>query len=644
MKTNYQTEEEKFAGKFNRRLFKTLYYAYKPYLLKLLLLAGLGLLGRLFLLGNANLISLFVDYQIPTNKEPLTPEVRLDHLALFDMAAFFSQLSLVNFLSLTFLFFLVGFIFTAFFRIGFSRYSAEAISRIYDEVTLRTSRLPIPFFDRTPNGRIITRFSSDYGTVFRMFGGPLAEFVAIIFDLIALSFLIVLASPYYVILVIFLALSSFVIWKTQQQSLRAQRRKSSLVRSPSIAHFAETAQGAETIRTYLKQEVFFSRFDQLNDLHLKEKEKTFVQVMNFSFFLNLASILTLFIAGVLSYFLLQKGLVSIGDIGVAMAFLAFSTGSIQFFFDWLAQFEEALVGLERLDSYLNKEIENGECLPYFDKGNPSNLKDLSSENLRILKESFNKIKGQKSLDLYFKIKSFSYNKDQLQPTLRDLNFQVKAGEKLGVIGKTGSGKSSLISCLFQFYPIQEGEILIGGYKPKLNLEYPALANEVLLSDYRTLIAYVTQDTVLLKGPLRDNLDFLKKFTDTELFEALAQVGLKDWVEKKPEGLNFYIEEKGKNLSAGEKQLISIARTLLLKTPIVVLDEATSNVDPLSEEILVQNTQEIFKGKTQIIIAHRLSTIQNCDRILWLEGGRMKSLGRTAEILEQFKNGSQQLDL
>ena len=154
--------------------------------------------------------------------------------------------------------------------------------------------------------------------------------------------------------------------------------------------------------------------------------------------------------------------------------------------------------------------------------------------------------------------------------------------------------------------------------------------------YRKSMAFISQEPILFQGSLRFNLDIEGYHTDANLHEVLLKVGLLEWVQSHPDGLNMKIEERGKNLSLGERQLLCMARCLLQQSPIVIMDEATSSVDPQSEEILVRATEEFFADRTQIIIAHRLSTLAKCDRILWLQNGEIVALGPTSEVLPRFK--------
>ncbi|MGZ3749549.1 MAG: ABC transporter ATP-binding protein, partial [Pseudobdellovibrionaceae bacterium] len=584
---------------YSRSVVQTLAEAYRPFKNKIIATFFIGLAGRALLLANANIIGLWVDSFCKPS-----PEIQCKLLPVF-----FAEFTSESYLKLLGGMTLLGFLFTLSFRVFFSRLSAEAISQIYDEVTLRTSRLPMSFFDATPAGRIITRFSSDYGNVFRLFGGPLAEFCSIIFDLLVMIVLITVASPYYLIFVSLIALLNYGVYRLNRQKLRQARRDLSASRSPSIAHFAETAQGASTIRSFRRQDSFMDRFFHLDRYFLQQKLKTTGRVIGFSVQMNSLTALLLLTTGISAYYFVQKGMASVGSVGVAFSFIALSGNTVQMFFEWLTQFEEAMIGVERLDQYLRKDLEPGNLLPSsarFNTGHPKYDETLEKylHNRRLTKERNASVQVE---GLWFK-----YRED-LPWVLKNVNFEVKAGERLGIVGRTGSGKSSLIQALFYLYPLQRGRIAINGHSPKLTNSETGMD----LNLYRRSIAFISQDPVLFQGSLRSNLDIENHFSETRLLSVLDQVGLKEWVRQQARGLDMRIEERGKNLSLGERQLLCMARCLLQEAPIVIMDEATSSVDPQSEEILVKATQEFFSDRTQIIIAHRLSTLEKCDRVLWL---------------------------
>jgi ABC-type multidrug transport system fused ATPase/permease subunit len=592
-------QESQFRGQYSKTVFETLWLAYKPYKGRMLLCLILGLSGRLVLLGNANLIGKWVD-------------------SLAHPEANNWSWSSTDYIFILSLFTLVGFVATTLFRIGFSRLSARAVSQIYDEVTLRTSRFPMSFFDSTPAGRIITRFSSDYGNVFRLFGGPLAEFLAIIFDLIGMVILISLASPLYLILVAAMALLNFAVYRAHRQQLRDMRRDLSASRSPSIAHFAETAQGASTIRTFNKEMSFSKRFQSLDQDYLSQKLKTTSGLLKYSFKMNSLTALLLLGTGISAYFWVQNGWVTIGSVGVALSFVALSGTTVQMFFEWMAQFEEAMVGMERLDGYIRKPLEEHSRLPaasQFPTGHPVFISEQEERQK-------SKIQFGPQARVQFSNVWFRY-RDNLPFVLKGLNLDIQPGERFGIVGRTGSGKSSLIQALFHLYPLTEGQISVDGQRP----------GTMDLISYRKSLAFISQDSILFKGILRENLDLEGRFYDNDLFAALTRVGLEEFASTA--GLLFEIEERGRNLSLGEKQLLCMARCLLQNAPVVIMDEATSSVDPQSEEILVRATEEFFAERTQIIIAHRLSTLKKCDRILWLEQGQIKMIGSPQEVLPSF---------
>jgi ABC-type multidrug transport system fused ATPase/permease subunit len=538
------------------------------------------------------------------------------------LPSFFQGFHAIQFIILLLGMSLLGFLNTFFFRVIFSRLSAKAVSQIYDETTLRTSRQPMSFFDSTPAGRIITRFSSDYGNIFRLFGGPLAELFAIIFDLISMLILITVASPVYLPLVLIIALLDYGIYRLNIDKLRLVRRNLSASRSPSIAHFAETAQGASTIRSFLKQNSFNQRFKSLDQNYLDNKLYAVKALLGFSFQINCMTALFLLSTGLLAWWLLQHQFLTIGSIGVAFSFIALSGNTVQMFFEWVSQFEEALVGVERMDQYLRSPTEIGSLLPATAKfPTAHSRKKTASETLP--GAELKKL-GAASVD--FENVTFRY-RESLPLVLKNLSFHISAGERFGVVGRTGSGKSSLIQALFQLYPLSSGCIRINGFSAK----------DVDLMNYRQSMAFIAQDPTLFKGSLKENLDITYQCSPADLYQALNKVGLSEWAN--PEGLLKTVEEKGRNLSLGERQLICMARCLLQNAPVIIMDEATSSVDPQTEEILVRATEDFFKGKTQIIIAHRLSTLLNCDRVLWLQNGEVKALGPPHEVLPPFQRAN-----
>lgn len=606
-------EERHFKGRYSPNVLNTVFNAYRPFLGRILSLLVIGFLGRLLMLGNANLISWWADPNAAAR-----PEFLRDH----SHDEFIALLATVT---------VLGFVFISLYRVAFSRLSAQAISRLYDEVTLRTSRLSMPFFDTQPVGRIVTRFSSDYGNVFRLFGGPLAEFFAIIFDLLAMTILIAAANVYFLALFVFVAFLQGLVYRLNQSTLRRERRALSVSRSPSIAHFAESAQGSTSIRIFDRVNEFSKRFELLNSDYLSRRLRTQKYLIFFSLQMGGLTAVLLLATGALGWWLVDSGQASVGSVGVAFAFIMLSASSVQMFFEWMAQFEEAMTGVERLDEYLRQNLEPGLKLPAsaeFKLGHPQYSVDEEAQMAR------EKLTLRRAASVNVKNLKFRYA-PELPWVLNDVSFEIRPGEKVGIVGRTGSGKSSLIQALFRLYPIDHGEIRIEGQQASV----PGRSGHSEGADlgvYRRSIAYISQDPTLFRGTLRENLDLHGRHSDTVLIEALERVELDGWFRRLPEGLNSHIEEKGKNLSAGERQLLCMARCLLQDAPLIVMDEATSSIDPQTEEVLVKATEEFFADRTQIIIAHRLTTLLGCDRVLWLKSGSVRMFDRPEVVLPLFR--------
>ncbi|MES2856716.1 MAG: ABC transporter ATP-binding protein [Bdellovibrionota bacterium] len=603
-KQTFHDDESQFHGRYSKTVVETLYFAYKPFLGRIAILIFLGFIGRLLLLSNANLIGYWVD-----------------HREAIEATDFIEILAFVT---------LAGFICTTAFRILFSRLSAAAVSRIYDEVTVRTSRLPIAFFDRNPVGRIVTRFSSDYGNVFRLFGGPLAELFAIVFDLISMVILTAFASWKFLPIVGLIGLLDYTVYRLNRERLRIRRRDLSASRSPSIAHFAETVQGASTIRVFARQRSFFKRFIETNGRFLDQRLKTSRSIYGFSLQMNAMTSLLLLFTGVIGYLLVENGALTVGSLGVAFAFIILSGSSIQMLFEWLAQLEEAMTGVERLDDYLRRDLEGGARLPSWRKF-PTAHPVYHANDEEVLKRK--RLVHSPAAAVQVENLWLRYG-EEAPFVLKGIDFSIRPGEKIGVVGRTGSGKSSLVQALLQIYPLDRGRVLIDGQEPCTT--ETGEASRVDLSLFRRSIALISQEATLFRGTVRENLDLTLSHSDEELIQALDRVGLSDWYSLQAHGLSSQIEERGRNLSGGERQLLCMARCLLQDAPVVIMDEATSSVDPRSEEILVQATKKFFADRTQIIIAHRLSTLEYCDRVLWLHEGEIKMFDRSEAVIPAFR--------
>jgi ABC-type multidrug transport system fused ATPase/permease subunit len=225
------------------------------------------------------------------------------------------------------------------------------------------------------------------------------------------------------------------------------------------------------------------------------------------------------------------------------------------------------------------------------------------------------------LPIMFHNVSFHY--EPSQPVLRDLSFTIAPGETVGLIGRSGSGKTTLTRLLMRFYDPETGSIQLGGHDPRA----------AHLDDLRDRIGLVTQEVQLFQATLRNNLTFFDAtIPDQRILEAVAHLGLSAWFARLPSGLDTELLGSGTGLSAGEAQLLAYIRVFLKQPQLIILDEATSRLDPATELFILQATQHLLAGRTALIIAHRLSTLEQVDKIMVLDSGRIVEFGRRDLLL------------
>lgn len=645
--TAFVLKDQRFTGSYGNVVFRSLLFGFRPYLALLGVLVMVGTLGRACFLASAWIAGVWAD----TLAAPTPAQGPSQTSVLQSLFGSWQSQSATVYLVAMGSFALLGFALTALYRVPITRIGALSASRFYDAITHRTSNLPQSFFDRTPVGRIVSRFSSDYGAILRMAGGPFGEFVALIIDLILVSLALAAVNMAFLPVVLLNIGANALVYVSQRNPLRDTRRELSRTRGPCLAHFAEVSQGHATVRLFDKVTSFRRRFLNLVDRHLATKIESTWVLGRFAFALVCVTSASLVLTAWIGLRWSQSGSLSLGQLAVAFTYVTMLSVTTQQFFDYLGRFDEALTGVERLAEYMALSPEpgaNGQSQP----GAVAIPRDVDSPAA--------KQENLQPHDASIRIVDLCLRYGPNEPLVLGgdggpLNLTVASGERLGIIGRTGSGKSSIINAIFYLYPFERGFVSACGRIPAHALAWtdPAQVSgtgqRVLicpLADYRRQLALIAQEPVLMRGTLADNLEVPGRVICTqEMAAALSAVGLGDWlVSLSPHGslhsrLAFAIAEGGVNLSAGQRQLVCMARALLEDAPILVMDEATSAVDPRSEEQLMKAAADLLGHKTQIRVAHRLSTLEDCHRILWLENGRMKMIDRTDAVLTAFTRRS-----
>jgi ABC-type multidrug transport system fused ATPase/permease subunit len=460
----------------------------------------------------------------------------------------------------------------------------------------------IRFFDATPVGRILQRFSRDQESidVHLMFTHITAIdcFVQILISLI----LIVATLPIMLVFIAPVLLFYYWIQNDYRRVAREVKRLDSIARSPRYAHFKETLQGLTVLRAFGSQSWFREEF--WDRLHFSHQMYYNHYMVNRWF-----SVRVPFIGGivgsstaVLLTWASHKGVLTPGVCGLvlvyAMSFWRHLNWAVRIFSD----IESRMTSIERLQFLceLPQEQDFMQITSNKDGNHPQPKINLDSEI--------------QSGNLEFENLSVRYAK-HLPLVLNDISFKVAAGERVGIIGRTGSGKSTLFQALYRFVEFESGDIKIGGVS----------IQQISLPKLRRALAIIPQDPTLFLGTLRSNLDRYNEYTDTEIEAVLQKACLWNFINSLPMGLNSRVIENGNNFSQGQRQLLCLARALLIRAKIIILDEATASVDIQTDNLIQRILNEELKGITLLIIAHRLETIKNCDQIIKLNQGRMKKV-------------------
>jgi ATP-binding cassette, subfamily B, multidrug efflux pump len=474
----------------------------------------------------------------------------------------------------------------------------KIIYNIRKDLFKHVEGLSLSFFDKNPIGRLVTRVTNDVEALNEMYTGVLVYIFKDIFIIVGILIamfslnanlaLVVVASVPFV-------LTGAVIFKRyDRDAYRDVKMKLAKINSS----LSENISGVKTVQIYHKEDKMFKKFDRINKSYLQASMKQLTIFALFRPSVDLLSTLTL------------AGLLWVGGLKVLIQDIP--VGVLFAFVSYLMQFFQPIFDLTEKYDILQSSMASGERI-FMLMDNKDMIKNIDKP------VEIDRLKGE----IEFKNVWFAYNEEQW--VLRDVSFKIRPGEKIAFVGATGAGKTSIISLISRLYDIQKGEILIDGINIKHMDQH----------DLRRNLATVLQDVFLFTGDIKSNIRLNdESITDEDIIKACRYVNADRFIEKLPRKYEDAVNERGTTFSQGERQLIAFARAIAFNPPILVLDEATSNIDTETESLIQDALNKITKDRTTIIVAHRLSTIKNADKIIVLHKGKVREVGNHEELLNK----------
>ena len=467
------------------------------------------------------------------------------------------------------------------------------------QISEKINRLPLKYFDRNQTGDILSRITNDVDMVSSSLDSSLSTIIADLALLIGTVFMMFKTNTTLALIAIGSSLLGFVF----MFAILAKSQKYFVMRQTELgklnAHIEEVYSGLNVVKTYNGQKEVNHKFDQLNQKVYESNRKS-------HFLSGLMRPIMIFTGNFGYVAVCVVGAILASDkvitFGVIVAFMTY----IRMFNNPLSEIAQAATNLQSAAAASERVFE------FLDEPEMSDQKALSAKLDR------NKVKG----DIEFKNVKFGYDDDKL--IIHDFSAKAKAGQKIAIVGPTGAGKTTMVNLLMKFYDINDGEILIDGVP----------TSTLTRENVHELFTMVLQDTWMFEGTLRENIIYNRKnVSDKQLYKICDEIGLTHFIKTLPNGFDTKISESD-GISAGQKQLITIARGMVEDAPFLILDEATSNVDTRTEETVQDAMDKLMEGRTSFIIAHRLSTIKNADLILVMKEGNIIESGNHNQLMKQ----------
>jgi len=470
-----------------------------------------------------------------------------------------------------------------------------------NKISVKINKIPLKYFDSTSYGDILSRVTNDVDTISRTLSESVSDLVSSIVLFIGVVLVMFITNPVMAITgilasLIGFSLLAFILAKSQKYYEIQQKELGNL-----NGHIEEAYSGHNVVKVYNNVENSKDEFEKIN-------EKMFNSSIKSHFLSGLMPPIMGFIGNfgyvaicIVGSILVINGKINVATIVSFMMYTRLFTSPLSTIAQGFIELQSAAAASERVSEFLSE----------------SELEDESSKTLVLDR---NKVEG----NIEFNHVVFGYDDDK--NIIKDFNVSVEKGEKVAIVGPTGAGKTTMVNLLMRFYEIKNGSITIDGVNTK----------DITRENVHDLFCMVLQDTWVFEGTIKENIIYNRKnITDNEVVDACRVVGLDHFIKALPLGYDTVLDDI-ESLSAGQKQLLTIARGMLSDAPFLILDEATSSVDTRTEELVQKAMDALTKGRTSFIIAHRLSTIKNADLILVMKDGNIIEQGSHNELME--KNG------
>ena len=477
----------------------------------------------------------------------------------------------------------------------FARVSYSIVRDIRRDAFANMERLGMSYFDKTPSGSIVSRLTNDTETISDMFSGLLSSFISAIFIFVTTLYtMMVLDFRLTGLILLFLPLIFILVNLYRKKSVKIIEKTRSFL-SDINSKLAESIEGIRIIQAFNQEKRLQEEFDEINEEHYVYANRS-------------VALDALFLRPAMSLLKLLGYAVLMAYFGYRGLYIGMTAGTMYAFIQYINRLFDPLIEVTQNFSILQTSmVSAGRVFALIDQ---SNYEPVQADSELAIREG----------NIRFEHVCFSY--DGVNQILDDISFSVKKGETIAFVGHTGSGKSSIINVLMRFYEFQSGRVLID------NVDIRNYSHQEL----RKNMGLVLQEPFLYHGTIKSNIAMYQEISDEEVKAAAEFVDADAFIQELPQGYNSPVSERGSSFSTGQRQLLAFARTVASQPKILILDEATANIDSETESLVQASLAKMRQGRTTIAIAHRLSTIQDANCIYVLDKGRIIESGTHEELL------------